>query len=60
MDTMPTYTRSWTEIEWMLAEAQEQMLEQKPSSIIANEYETRRAVVERLLNLLVPKVWPMY
>jgi len=29
MDTMPTYTRSWTEIEWMLAEAQEQMLEQR-------------------------------
>ncbi len=29
METMPTYTRSWTEIEWMLAEAQEQVLEQK-------------------------------
>ena len=25
----PAYSRSWTEIEWMLAEAQEQMYEQK-------------------------------
>tara|TARA_B100001758_G_scaffold147900_1_gene127564 strand:+ start:256 stop:531 length:276 start_codon:yes stop_codon:yes gene_type:complete len=29
MEAKPAYTRSWTEIEWMLAEAQEQMLEQK-------------------------------
>lgn len=29
METIPTYTKSWTEIEWMLAEAQEQMLEQR-------------------------------
>lgn len=25
----PAYSRSWTEIDWMLAEAQEQMYEQK-------------------------------
>ena len=29
MATNAPYTRSWSEIEWMLAEAQEQMLEQK-------------------------------
>jgi len=29
MEKMPTYTKSWREIEWMLAEAQEQMLEQR-------------------------------
>ena len=29
MATNVPYTRSWSEIEWMLAEAQEQMLEQK-------------------------------
>lgn len=29
METIPTYTRPWVEIEWMLAEAQEQMVEQR-------------------------------
>ena len=29
MEIMPTYAKSWTEIELMLAEAQEQMLEQR-------------------------------
>ena len=29
MEIMPTYTRSWMEIELMLEEAQEQMLEQR-------------------------------
>ena len=29
IESEPAYSRSWREIEWMLAEAQEQMLEQK-------------------------------
>ena len=29
MKAQAAYTRTWREIEWMLAEAQEQMLEQK-------------------------------
>ena len=60
MATNAPYTRSWSEIEWMLAEAQEQMLEQKMKFHNRKQYVTRRVVEEQPQNLLGQKGWPMY